>query len=461
MATLPAQDQSKSKQKPLTTVSTNKPPNSSVPLTVKPIVVNVFFDGTKNNMYNTDARKYFKALIEKERDKYESYENDYSNVAHLFTRRYGENGENIWVYVEGIGTKQYTTDDTQGFAFGSGDYGIIMRTHKDAISLIRKRFEKINGNSIRPSSLIFNVFGFSRGAAAARHFIHYCKISDPFFPFWKINRVRTQFCFIGIFDTVSSFSYNYSAKPNFKDVNELSLDFRALSIEEKKKTKVFHIAAADEFREFFSLTDITAALKGKFGYEVIMDGAHSDIGGSYPDGKGDEYAITTNKLKKWFIEQGFYFENDIRPLSYPLPPSSISQDYQARRPAKDTEKNITGIPFDYHKIPLKTMRLMTQKYGLIQFKAKIMEYENRNLKGILKELINRHPAAVMSKVSWGGKLDLRLTNRDQVRNLRHQFLHWSAQKFFGDPGSSFGLGRNVGYSIRLKNDLPYREVHHA
>ena len=52
MATLPAQDQSKSKQKPLTTVSTNKPPNSSVPLTVKPIVVNVFFDGTKNNMYN-------------------------------------------------------------------------------------------------------------------------------------------------------------------------------------------------------------------------------------------------------------------------------------------------------------------------------------------------------------------------------------------------------------------------
>lgn len=461
MATLPAQDQSKSKQKPLTTVSTNKPPNSSVPLTVKPIVVNVFFDGTKNNMYNTDARKYFKALIEKERDKYESYENDYSNVAHLFTRRYGENGENIWVYVEGIGTKQYTTDDTQGFAFGSGDYGIIMRTHKDAISLIRKRFEKINGNSIRPSSLIFNVFGFSRGAAAARHFIHYCKISDPFFPFWKINRVRTQFCFIGIFDTVSSFSYNYSAKPNFKDVNELSLDFRALSIEEKKKTKVFHIAAADEFREFFSLTDITAALKGKFGYEVIMDGAHSDIGGSYPDGKGDEYAITTNKLKKWFIEQGFYFENDIRPLSYPLPPSSISQDYQARRPAKDTEKNITGIPFDYHKIPLKTMRLMTQKYGLIQFKAKIMEYENRNLKGILKELINRHPAAVMSKVSWGGKLDLRLTNRDQVRNLRHQFLHWSAQKIFGDPGSSFGLGRNVGYSIRLKNDLPYREVHHA
>ncbi|WP_312966952.1 phospholipase effector Tle1 domain-containing protein [Acinetobacter gerneri] len=461
MATLPAQDQSKSKQKPLTTVSTNKPPNSSVPLTVKPIVVNVFFDGTKNNMYNTDARKYFKALIEKERDKYESYENDYSNVAHLFTRRYGENGENIWVYVEGIGTKQYTTDDTQGFAFGSGDYGIIMRTHKDAISLIRKRFEKINGNSIRPSSLIFNVFGFSRGAAAARHFIHYCKISDPFFPFWKINRVRTQFCFIGIFDTVSSFSYNYSAKPNFKDVNELSLDFRALSIEEKKKTKVFHIAAADEFREFFSLTDITVALKGKFGYEVIMDGAHSDIGGSYPSGLGDSYYITTENLKNWFVEKGFYFEENIEYKSNTNLRSKTAPEfkYQAMRPKKDDSKKIIGIPNDYHKISLRTMRLMTQKYALIQFNQDIVEYENKNLKGILLELINHHPSFVMKNHTWGKRDDLCIKDKAKARNLRHEYLHWSARKTMNDLPAP--VGKDTGYTIRLKDDLPYREIYHG
>lgn len=464
MATLPVQDQSKSKQKPLTTVSTNKPPNSSVPLTVKPIVVNVFFDGTKNNMYNIDY--YQRSTIDTQRKidqnkEMESYRNAYSNVAHLFTQRYGESKDNIWVYVEGMGTEKYNNDDTRGFAAGSGKTGITARALQ-AFSLIQERYKKFNNRNQKPPIIILNVFGFSRGAATARHFVGMVKNYPHFFKGWGLSAAQITFRFVGIFDTVSSYDPVWPSKPDFyNDDKELYLDFSSLNAQDKKNIKVFHIVAADEYREYFDLTDITLALKGKFGFEVTMNGAHSDIGGSYPDGKGDEYAITTNKLKKWFIEQGFYFENDIRPLSYPLPPSSISQDYQARRPAKDTEKNITGIPFDYHKIPLKTMRLMTQKYGLIQFKAKIMEYENRNLKGILKELINRHPAAVMSKVSWGGKLDLRLTNRDQVRNLRHQFLHWSAQKFFGDPGSSFGLGRNVGYSIRLKNDLPYREVHHA
>ncbi|MDQ9009802.1 DUF2235 domain-containing protein [Acinetobacter gerneri] len=452
MATLPAQDQSKSKQKPLTTVSTNKPPNSSVPLTVKPIVVNVFFDGTKNNLYNTDARKYFKALIEKERDKYESYENDYSNIAHLFTQRYGENGENIWVYVEGIGTKQYTTDDTQGFAFGSGDYGIIMRTHKDAISLIRKRFEKFNGNSIRPSSLIFNVFGFSRGAAAARHFIHYCKISDPFFPFWKINRFSTQFRFVGIFDTVSSFSYHYSAKPNFNDVDELNLDFKALSTDDKKNIKVFHITAADEYRGYFSLTDITAALKGKYGYEVSMDGAHSDIGGSYPSGLKDSYYFKTPEMKAWFFEKGFYFEKDDEIKSVITnTKDSFGPEFQAQR------KN--SIPNDYHKISLRTMRLMTQKYAKIQFGQEILNHESKGLVGTLIELMNLHPSFVLKNHVWGKRDDLCVKDKAKVQKLRHEYLHWSARRTRTEEAKT--ISDDTGYEVNLKNGLPYRVVYHG
>ncbi|MEN8281156.1 phospholipase effector Tle1 domain-containing protein [Acinetobacter gerneri] len=462
MATLPAQDQSKSKQKPLTTVSTNKPPNSSVPLVVKPLVVNVFFDGTKNNMYNIDYYQRSTRDTQRKIDQnkeMESYRNAYSNVAHLFTQQYNENKDNIWVYVEGMGTEKYNNDDTRGFAAGSGKTGIVARASQ-AFSLIQERYKKFNDRNQKPSIIIFNVFGFSRGAATARHFVGMVKNFPHFFKGWGLSTAQMMFRFVGIFDTVSSFQPVWPSKPDFyNDNKELYLDFSSLNAHDKKNIKVFHIVAADEYREYFDLTDITLALKGKFGFEVTMNGAHSDIGGSYPDGMGDGYYITSNKLRDWFIEQGFYFEHEIVKRLSPNPMGQYAPFYQASRPAKDDVKKIQGIPFDYHKIPLKTMRLMAQKFALIQFKQTLVDYENKNLKGILKELINRHPAAVMSKVTWGGKLDLRLTNREQVRNLRHQFLHWSAKKFYGDVMEPFG--QNIGYSIRLKNDLSYREVHHA
>lgn len=164
-------------------------------------------------------------------------------------------------------------------------------------------------------------------------------------------------------------------------------------------------------------------------------------------------------IKVVFIEQGFYYENEITKRTSINPYGSYAPLYQASRPAADDVKKTAGIPNDYHKISLKTMRLMTQKYALIQFKEEIVKYENRGLTGIIKELINRHPSAVMNQTKWGGELDLRLTNKEQARNLRHQFLHWSAKKFYGDIMEP--VGDNVGYSVRLKNDLPFRLVHHA
>ncbi|WP_244939699.1 hypothetical protein [Acinetobacter guerrae] len=87
----------KTKPQPLKTVKTNKPENSSVIVVVKPVVVNVFFDGTKNNMYNIDNKDKYKKQIEKDKSAYESYTNAYSNVAHLFSQRYGESKDNLWV----------------------------------------------------------------------------------------------------------------------------------------------------------------------------------------------------------------------------------------------------------------------------------------------------------------------------------------------------------------------------
>lgn len=455
---------SQNKPAPLKTVQTNKPENSSVTVVVKPVVINVFFDGTKNNLYNIDARAKYQKQIAEDGDAYESYTNAYSNVAHLYKHRHGESKDNIWIYVEGMGSTKYEEDSTTGFAFGSGPTGVKTRAESAFLS-IQKEYEKFNGRGAKPTSILINVFGFSRGAATARHFVHLAKSKPQLFKGWGNTSKQVRFRFIGIFDTVSSFQTvdaatvakgaagvllgplgpvigagSSAVKPNFdNDVKELTLNFADFDADDKKNTKVFHIAAGDEYREFFSLTNIMSGMRGNYGYEVVMDGAHSDIGGSYPNGLSDSYHITTEVLKNWFINKGFYTAEQIKSVG--------KGEYVASR------KN---IPNDYHKVALKTMRLMTQKYGQIQFKADIVTYENRNLKGIVKNLINSHPNNVIKTAAWGKVLDLRLKDQGQVRSLRNQYLHWSAKKTYKG-----GMTEDLGYSIRLEKGLPYRKIHNG
>ncbi|MBJ9954297.1 MULTISPECIES: DUF2235 domain-containing protein [unclassified Acinetobacter] len=446
----------KNKPIPLKTAQTNKIANSSVTVVVKPLVVNVFFDGTKNNMYNIDNKAKYEKQIAKDKDAYESYTNAYSNIAHLFSQRYGESKDNIWIYIQGMGSTKDEADSKAGFAYGSGDTGVKTRA-ESAFVEIQKEYNKQNTGH-KPANIVINVFGFSRGAATARHFVHLAKSKPKLFKGWRFSPKQVRFRFVGIFDTVSSFQtidgtsmakaalfglggvIHSAAKPDFdNDVKELSLNFKDFDADDKKISKVFHIAAGDEYREYFSLTNIMAARREKYGYEVVMDGAHSDIGGSYPSGISDSYHITTDALKSWFIDKGFYTAQQIKHIQ--------KQEYVASR---------QNIPNDYHKIALKTMRLMTQKYGQIQFKKDIATYENENLKGIVKNLINSHPASVINNVVWGSVLDLRLKDQGQIRNLRNQYLHWSAKKTYEG-----GMTEDLGYSIRLKNGLPYRKIHNG
>jgi len=82
---------------------------------------------------------------------------------------------------------------------------------------------------------------------------------------------------MGLFDTVSSYDRYISTSPNFKDdVHSLQLRIPFFYPTVKK---VIHLVAADEYRENFALTDITSA--SKKGKEIILPGAHSDIGGGY------------------------------------------------------------------------------------------------------------------------------------------------------------------------------------
>ena len=164
--------------------------------------------------------------------------------------------------------------------------------------------------------LVLDVFGFSRGAAEARHFVgsitkelpdvlerkfvdnkgaeyteyelsHNAQNLYPYIVKEKegekdaiiINKI--VFRFIGIFDTVPHYGLSQD-----NDVHELNLTLPA-----KKVSKVVHLTALQEYRHNFDLVSIFSNENKKDGVQIKDDfeekqffGAHSDVGGGYNDG---------------------------------------------------------------------------------------------------------------------------------------------------------------------------------
>jgi hypothetical protein len=164
--------------------------------------IGVFFDGTGNNGFNSDAVYYKQDRPFKNPNKLKvrhngfdvpidsSYFNPYSNVQLLHdiyetTPQAIDNLKvkndphfylQLKVYIEGIGTLKNEEDDALGTAFGEGNRGVVGRAEQactDITIKILDEFDKIkskNKNPLYIDSIQFDVFGFSRGAAAARHF---------------------------------------------------------------------------------------------------------------------------------------------------------------------------------------------------------------------------------------------------------------------------------------------------
>lgn len=189
--------------------------------------IGVFFDGTGNNGYNSDAVYYNQSLpidetqnLKIKHNGFEvkgnsSYLNRYSNVKLLYDLYENKGKDNLddkndphhylqlKVYMQGIGTLQDEDDDTLGTGFGEGDRGVIGRVEQacaDIAKQIEEEFNNIKNKKVAPfkvssgkiidaipnlekqfstntaiktlfiESIQFDVFGFSRGAAAARHF---------------------------------------------------------------------------------------------------------------------------------------------------------------------------------------------------------------------------------------------------------------------------------------------------
>ncbi len=276
--------------------TTNDKPDSVHESTVDIAKAHIIFDGTKNNIFNTKAGQQGKGLKGEE-----SYVNAATSVALMWDGIQKKKIQNP-VYIDGIGTTRLQKDNQKGYAFGKGETGIDVRARSAFAEL--DKVLRVNRGSKLPALLNVNVYGFSRGAATARHFVHLVNDkSKQLYPSgWDKMQLRINF--VGLFDTVSSYAPGTIFDLDFdNDVEELHLNFGA-----NYAQKVFHLIAGDEYRENFSVTTIASA--GEIGHEIVIPGAHSDVGGSYNVTEEEQRYFSDDRLRQFVHEQGWYTEQD-------------------------------------------------------------------------------------------------------------------------------------------------------
>lgn len=282
------------------------------------LVVGIFTDGTLNNVDNIQAfhrkveeeciapanadpqkieecREYLRLLMG------ESYASAPTNVVKLFDL-YGDgeivkNGERtvtIKVYEPGAGTKTGERDSLEGSATGLGDTGVVAQVERAISAVVHE--VKTASDARQIDSLVFDLFGFSRGAAAARHLVNDILDGASGSLGRRLGELHlewptdVQIRFVGLFDTVAGIvnlkELDLSAGNNQNEPVRLYLDA-------EKVERVIHFTALDERRANFSLNSIRSSaesLPGNF-REIALPGAHSDIGGGYLEEQIEELLL--------------------------------------------------------------------------------------------------------------------------------------------------------------------------
>lgn len=425
----------------------------------KDLTIGVFFDGTNNNKNNTKAKEYYdkrakggkltpkeeiaaKAYRKHGRDNGgSSYYNAWSNVARL-SDAYPENS---MVYVDGIGTETEKGDAILGAGLGTSfvfeGTGILDKVKEGC----KKLAEIAKSSGMAEIDILYlDVFGFSRGAAAARVFLD--EISQKAYPssvsrknkgghlgyFLAENSIKVDLIkvrFLGLFDTVSSYSTIIDGKPNFdNDTTELPLNNLA------KAKVVMHFIAMDEHRNNFSLT------KTSVGKQREFPGVHSDIGGSYNNGVEIVKVIEKNfkeplitlfeKLvrKAWFLEEQleistFGPKNELKGTrelknSY----SFIPLHFMAESAIKQ------AIPFDNTKLTIDKYSISNDAL-LVRVKKRLHQYVFGDAKPYTFKWygeIHEKYKGVTSGHNHFEAYQKELQEQKDLRTLRNQYLHWSA-----------------------------------
>lgn len=418
----------------------------------------VFFDGTLNNRDNTNARiadddNYNDNKVEK---KDNSYENDSTNIAKM--EKYIDDKApgfkfSVATYIEGPGTETYDADETFGYAFGTMGTGVKAKVHRGMVKLVNLLSKAFNGEKYIIEELVIDVFGFSRGAAGARFFIHEVFNEESSFMHYQgqtiefpanplflrlqrdghtITADNVSFAFAGLYDTVASYGVPFWDS----GTRLLKLD----SLKDSRVKKVIHLVAADEHRANFPSTNIASA--GVRGTEIFLPGVHSDLGGSYLK-NSDEFMIINRAYKmetleadrQILIEQGWYEPGEIF-----IDEASVYSRYFTISghvaPDKEAQHHLcvrkTGINNYYDKIPMNIMADFAEEHKvplIPEFRDDFKVHEDVNS---AFDVLTAYSKGASELSDWFEK-----TEPTWLTTLRHNSFHFSAHYTL-----SFGIAPN-------------------
>ncbi|MDY8138333.1 DUF2235 domain-containing protein [Aquimarina sp. 2201CG5-10] len=433
-------------------------PDESVNITAA-----VFFDGTANNRENTNIRLEYEKmkrgephneeLVRKYRDfwwgtpwspnKTGSYDNDHSNISRIepsYEAVDEEREKKFSIYIEGQGTENGKSDSTLGLGLGTGSTGIRGKVKKGCEE-VSNVIADLGVTDI--NILTIETYGFSRGAAAARNFIHeitqrkgqvkeiittgsgeYAPVSTTFIYYDVDNGALGEFLkekgikvkmviihFAGLFDTVASLGISH-------DNNTAELKLNAV----KKSLHTLQLAADDEHRANFRLTNINST--GNRGVEKFLPGVHSDIGGGYIHNSDEEvrldYTLTNlNDLRRereFLIEQGWFKPNEIE----------VSDFWGT---LTGSRKNLSNR---YSYIPLQIMA----KFSINKNVNLVMGKITRDF-AITSELSSTK--TILDEYVFNDGIEMSYDNPEHkmlLKTLRNRYFHFSAHY------SSIGMGPN-------------------
>ena len=383
----------------------------------KIIYFGVFFDGTGQDMVQGSLSKMFRKetqLVKRNDEKFSGGANQlhqkqddagYSNVdilhsvyqsmteAELKQLRSNEDVTIYNIYVEGPGGI--------GQANGKGGSGVTAKVGK-AMAMVRERLSLLT-ESCEKTELHFDVFGFSRGAAAARLFSYMVlKTSSSerldcesefisYLPKKMLQGDTVHFLdqmkfkditvdFLGIFDTVSSIG-----GLSIASYQNTTTEYGLYSPNLDKVKSTCHLCAIDEFREHFALTDLGNAATSGDNLELFVPGCHSDVGGSYTDGTSSfalkpKRNIRTGQVSRYFPATAVNSSNSgyiamtrdgLRTLGWVLNNNEYDYDF-----AMDKITVTREVRFGYSNLPLAFMhKRSASKTGRATFKEIPKTYE--------------------------------------------------------------------------------------
>lgn len=226
--------------------------------------VGIFFDGTGNNQANAQAAQGGEGG---------SYANALSNIALLHALYPGGQVDDeffLKCYVQGIGTCEGAPDSAFGGATGRGHAGVQARVEQALAAVAQQVRDCLASHrQALPGKITFDLFGFSRGAAAARHLANRLAEAAEGLPGeLQCHRVIE---FIGLFDTVAAIVA--PLRGNFDPATD-DYDGLQLGLGQGIARQVVQLVAGDERRRNFPLL--------RCGNDIVVPGVHSNIGGGYP-----------------------------------------------------------------------------------------------------------------------------------------------------------------------------------